>query len=116
MKSILLLGAGLLAACRASGPPYSSKEALGAERGWRIEPFAAEPAVVSPVALDIDENGNIYVVEDRGYPLNIAGKLGRAKLLRDTDGDGIPDRRDHEAHPTFARAALLAAQGLEGHV
>jgi len=107
MKAILLLSALLLAGCRSSGPPYSPKEALGRfqiERGWRIEPFASEPAIVSPVAMDIDENGNIYVVEDRGYPLNIAGKLGRIKLLRDTNGDGIPDQvtifADHLVMPT----------------
>ena len=106
-KAILPLSAVLLAACGSSGPPYSPKDALGKfqiERGWRIEPFASEPDVVSPVAMDIDENGSIYVVEDRGYPLNIAGKVGRIKLLRDTNGDGIPDRAtifaDHLVMPT----------------
>ncbi len=48
--------------------------------------------MVSPVAMDIDENGNIYVVEDRAYPLNVKGHVGRVKMLRDTDGDGYPDK------------------------
>ena len=86
---------------------YSQADALKTfqlESGYRIEPFIAEPAVVSPVAMDIDENGDIYVVEDRGYPLNVDGKVGRVKMLRDTNGDGIPDRvtifADHLVLPT----------------
>src|SRR5258708_5431920 len=92
---VAALAAVLLAGCGASGPPYAPKDALKSfriEPGSRIELFAAEPAIVSPVAMDIDENGNIYVAEDRGYPLNIDGKVGRIKLLRDTNGDGIPDQ------------------------
>src|SRR5580704_4478625 len=103
----LLCALVLLCGCRKSGPPYSPADALKTfqlESGYRIEPFAAEPAVVSPVAMDVDENGDIYVVEDRGYPLNIDGKLGRVKMLRDTNGDGIPDRvtifADHLVLPT----------------
>ena len=60
--------------------------------GYQIEPFATEPSVVSPVAMDIDEDGRIYVVEDRAYPLDVNGKVGRVKLLEDTNGDGKPDR------------------------
>jgi putative membrane-bound dehydrogenase-like protein len=60
--------------------------------GYDIEPFASEPSVVSPVAMDIDEDGRIYVVEDRGYPLEVKGRIGRVKLLEDSDGDGKPER------------------------
>jgi putative membrane-bound dehydrogenase-like protein len=42
--------------------------------------------------MDVDENGRIYVVEDRGYPLSTETPLGRIKLIEDTNGDGIPDR------------------------
>src|SRR5229473_3595114 len=85
----------LLAGCGKSGPPYSQKEAIKTfqiDPAYRIEPFVSEPAVVSPVAMDFDENGRIFVVEDRGYPLNPEQRLGRVKLLEDTNGDGIPDR------------------------
>jgi putative membrane-bound dehydrogenase-like protein len=60
--------------------------------GYRIEPYAAEPDVVSPVAMEVDEDGRVYVVEDRGYPLDVKGNVGRVKLLEDTNGDGKPDR------------------------
>src|SRR5260221_100654 len=61
-------------------------------REYRLDRFVSDPAVVSPVAMDFDENGRIFVVEDRGYPLNPEQRLGRVKLLEDTNGDGIPDR------------------------
>jgi putative membrane-bound dehydrogenase-like protein len=83
------------AGCRKSGPPYSADDALNTfkiEFGYHVAKFAAEPDVESPVAMDIDENGRIYVVEDRGYPLSTDKPLGRIKLLEDTNGDGIPDR------------------------
>jgi putative membrane-bound dehydrogenase-like protein len=85
----------VLAACSRPGPPYSPREALKtlqAEPGFHAELFAAEPDIVSPVAMEFDENGRLYVVEDPGYPLNVAGKVGRIKLLEDTNGDGRPDR------------------------
>ena len=81
---------------RASRPPYSPQDALQTftiEPGFRIEPYIAEPDIRSPVAMEFDENGRIYVVENPGYPLNVEGKVGRVILLEDTDGNGRPDRR-----------------------
>jgi putative membrane-bound dehydrogenase-like protein len=86
----------LLAACGRSHPPYSPKDALKTfriEPGFRIETFISEPDIRSPVAMEWDEDGRIYVVEDPGYPLNTEGKVGRVILLEDTNGDGRPDRR-----------------------
>ena len=80
--------------CQSSGPPHSPDEALASfqlEPGFQIELFAAEPDIVDPVAMEIDENGRIYVVENPAYPLAVDDKLGRVKLLQDTDGDGRPD-------------------------
>src|SRR5436305_9385401 len=85
----------LMTGCRKAGPPYSIDEELKTfkiEPGFHIDKFSSEPNVVSPVAMDFDENGRIYVAEDRGYPLSTDNPLGRVKLLEDTDGDGIPDR------------------------
>ena len=71
--------------------------------GFKIEMVASEPMIADPVAMDVDENGNIYVVELHGYPLDTSG-LGKIKLLTDTNGDGIPDKStlfaDHLRMPT----------------
>jgi putative membrane-bound dehydrogenase-like protein len=73
------------------------------EHGFRLELFAAEPQVASPVDACFDENGRMYVAEMRDYPfsweptkLNPAGggkkDAGVVRLLEDTDGDGKADR------------------------
>ncbi|MCU0449069.1 MAG: c-type cytochrome [Bernardetiaceae bacterium] len=59
--------------------------------GLEIELFAAEPLVADPVAMEVDENGLVYVVEMHGYPLDKSG-TGRVKILTDTDADGYPDQ------------------------
>src|SRR5712692_5969338 len=92
---ITLFVAFLLAGCRKSRPPYGVADALKTykvESGFHVENVFAEPDVISPAAMDIDENGRIYVVEDRGYPLSTDIPLGRVKMLEDTNGDGIPDK------------------------
>ena len=91
---LITLASGGPSAREDSGPPYAPARALETfriEPGFRIELVAAEPDVVSPVAMEIDEDGRIYVVEMPGYPLDTA-PTGRVKRLDDTDGDGRPDR------------------------
>ncbi|MEO5820326.1 MAG: PVC-type heme-binding CxxCH protein, partial [Vicinamibacteraceae bacterium] len=88
-SALLLLGTGSLA-WREDGPPYSPAESMATmqlEAGYRIELVAAEPDIQSPVAMDFDEQGRLFVVEMPGYPLDTA-PTGRVKLLEDTDGDG----------------------------
>ncbi len=79
-------------------PPKSPAEALKTFRlhpGFRIELAAAEPLLASPVALDFDENGRLYVAEFVEFNQN-ASKTphgrGRIRLLEDTDGDGIYEK------------------------
>ena len=94
-----VLGASLVVllvatACHRAIPPYSPEEARKAfqiESGYSIELVAAEPRVASPVALDFDEDGRMFVVEMPGYPLD-TGPTGRIRLLEDRDGDGRFER------------------------
>ncbi len=61
-----------------------------ADPDLEIELFVSEPLVMDPVAMEVDENGDLYVVEMPGYPLDTEGS-GRVRLLRDTNHDGKPD-------------------------
>jgi putative membrane-bound dehydrogenase-like protein len=72
-------------------PPEKALATLQVADGFQIEMVASEPLVADPVAMEIDENGNMYVVEMHGYPLDKSGS-GKIKLLTDTDGDGKMDQ------------------------
>ena len=99
---LLLLTASIRAEDPKSGTldgplaPEKAPQSFRLEPGLRVELVAAEPLVVSPVAMAFDERGRLYVAEDRGYPTGPGeGKppVGRVALLEDTDGDGRMDRR-----------------------
>ncbi len=66
--------------------------------GFEITPFASEPMIEKPVALDYDPAGRLWVCEMIGYMLDIDGKdeekpHGRIVVLEDTDQDGKADKR-----------------------
>src|SRR5690625_1192535 len=60
--------------------------------GFKIELVASEPLISDPVDMTIDEEGNMYVVEMHGYPLDV-DYTGKVILLKDKNGDGKMDER-----------------------
>src|SRR5687768_13273918 len=79
-----------------------------ADDSLRIELAAAEPDVVDPVAIRFDEDGRMWVVEMRDYPLGVPeGPISRIRVLEDRDGDGR-----FETATTFADK-LLFVTGLQ---
>src|SRR5947208_939925 len=63
--------------------------------GFRVELVAAGPAISSPVAIDFDEDGRLFVVEYPEYNQygNKAFKgHGCVKVLEDADGDGFYEK------------------------
>ncbi len=72
--------------------PVDAIKTLQVRPGFRAELMAAEPLIASPVAMDFDENGRLYIVEMRDYSEHRDERLGRVKLLEDTDGDGRFDK------------------------
>jgi putative membrane-bound dehydrogenase-like protein len=92
LRSALAALAALAASCHraSSGPPYDPARALATMRlapGLRLDAFVSEPAIASPVAIEFDEKGRLFVVEMPGYPLDTR-PTGRVKLLEDADQDG----------------------------
>lgn len=71
--------------------PVEALASFQVEPGFKVELLASEPLIASPVDMEIDEYGRMYVVEMPGYPLDKSG-TGRIKLLSDTDGDGVMDK------------------------
>src|SRR5262245_11445240 len=78
---------------KASGQPYLKPEEtvsrMKVADGFEVKLFAAEPEIVNPIAMTVDEKGRVWVVECFEYPKRTAkGKMprDRIKILEDTDG------------------------------
>jgi putative membrane-bound dehydrogenase-like protein len=79
-------------------PPTEPRDAIktfSLAPGFRIELVACEPLIRSPVAIDFDEDGRLYVAEFPEY--NLQGdptfkERGAIKRLEDTHGDGFYDK------------------------
>lgn len=72
--------------------PKEAQKAIKTLPGYRAELMAAEPLVASPVAMEWDESGRLFVAEMRGYSEHRDEGLSRIRLLSDTDGDGRYDK------------------------
>ena len=75
--------------------PADAAKSIRMLSGFRIELLAAEPMVSSPVDMQFDENGLLWVIEMIDYPYDKregVPQQGRVRILEDTDGDGRPDR------------------------
>ncbi len=111
-----LAGAGDAGAQDGPLTPEQAARSFRLEPGLRVELVAAEPLVVSPVALAFDERGRLFVAENRGYPTGPgAGRppAGRVALLEDDDGDGRMDRRTEFAEGlTFPNGLMPWKGGL----
>lgn len=109
--TVILLIVQMLAGC-SSQEKYkggvSAEEALSTftiADGFQIEQIAAEPLITSPVDMEIDEYGRMWVVEMHGYPLDKSGS-GNIVILSDTSGDGVMDKR------TVFKDSLILPNGI----
>ncbi len=77
--------------------PEDALETFYLPPGYQIELVASEPMVEDPVAIDVDADGRMWVVEMRAYMPNVEGEgervpRGRISVLEDEDGDGRMDK------------------------
>jgi len=81
---------------RAPNAPRSAEEAIThmtVPEGFSVDVVAAEPDIMNPVAMCIDERGRFWITESFEYPRREAGPgRDRIKILEDTDGDGRTDK------------------------
>lgn len=79
-------------------PPKSPQDAVKTFQlapGYEIQLVASEPAIRSPVAVDFDEDGRMYVAEFPEYNQHANPNFkekGAIKLLEDTKGTGVYDK------------------------
>lgn len=77
-------------------PPTAPAQALDTFQvadGYEMRLVASEPLIGSPVAVEWDADGRMYVCEMRGYSENRDDQISTIGLLVDDDDDGIYDRR-----------------------
>lgn len=84
--------------------------------GFRIELVASDPLIEDPVGMRFDEDGRLWVLEMRGFMLDINSTgdkepSGRVKILEDVDGDGKMDRATIFLDGLVLPRALCLTQG-----
>ena len=73
--------------------PQTAAKMMTVPEGFSVEVVAAEPDIVNPVAMTIDERGRFWITESLEYPRKAPGPgKDRVKILEDTDGDGKCDK------------------------
>ncbi|MFA6546423.1 MAG: c-type cytochrome [Limisphaerales bacterium] len=102
-----------------ANPPLSPGAALKTfklPRGFRMEVVAADPLIETPIAMQWDADGRLWVVEMPSYmPTPTADgenePLNRISVLEDTDGDGRMDRKTVFLDKLVMPRALCLAYG-----
>lgn len=122
LKLIFLWAVSLFVGCeKGPSPALSPQESMThfqLEEGLQIELVAAEPMIEEPVAITFDAKGHLWVVEMRGYMMNIDMEgeelpNGRIVVLSDEDGDGKMDKRRVFADSlVMPRAIAILSDGV----
>ncbi len=75
--------------------PEEAADAMTVPDGFSVTLAAAEPDVLRPIALALDDRGRVWVAEAMGYPLRAPEGEGADRILifEDTNGDGSLDSR-----------------------
>ncbi len=79
--------------------------------GFRMELIASEPLVATPVAMEWDASGALFVCEMLGYSEDRDAGMSRIARLRDLDGDGVYDQRTTFAEGLLWPTALFPYDG-----
>lgn len=119
------LGVALwIAATALAGPPNQpapqspeqSLRSIVVQPGFHVELVASEPLIRSPVAIDFDEDGRMYVVQYTEYNDFAATRphgSSAIRLLEDRDGDGRYEHASSFADDVkFASGVLCYAGGV----
>jgi len=92
-------------------PPEVALKSFTTAKGFEIQLVASEPLVASPVAIEWDAEGRLYVCEMRGYSEDRDAGLSRIRRLEDTDQDGRYDTSVVYAEGLLWPTALFPYKG-----
>lgn len=90
--SAVLFSAASLFANDSGLSPQEELKTFKVEPPLRVELVASEPQVESPCAMAFDDQGRLFVAENRGYPRTDDPPQGRIVMLESTKHDGHYDK------------------------
>jgi mono/diheme cytochrome c family protein/HEAT repeat protein len=78
--------------------PQEEVKTFSLPPGFHVELVASEPLIDSPILMDFDSDGRLWVVEMPTFLPDLSGRdskepLDRVSVLEDTDGDGVMDKK-----------------------
>jgi mono/diheme cytochrome c family protein/HEAT repeat protein len=78
--------------------PQDEMKTFSLPPGFHVELVAAEPLIDSPILMDFDADGRLWVVEMPTFLPDTSGRdskepLDRVSVLEDTNGDGVMDKK-----------------------
>ena len=78
--------------------PEEEMKTFSMPPGYRVELVASEPMIESPILMDFDADGRLWVLEMLTFLPDTSGRdsrepLNRVSVLEDTNGDGKMDKK-----------------------
>jgi mono/diheme cytochrome c family protein/glucose/arabinose dehydrogenase len=78
--------------------PEEAMKTFSLPPGFRVELVASEPMIESPILMDFDADGRLWVLEMLTFLPDTSGRdsrepLNRVSVLEDTNGDGKMDKK-----------------------
>jgi mono/diheme cytochrome c family protein/glucose/arabinose dehydrogenase len=98
--------------------PEDEMKTFSMPPGYRVELVAAEPMIESPILMDFDPDGRLWVLEMLTFLPDTSGRdsrepLNRVSVLEDTNGDGKMDKKTVFADKlSMPRALKVLDQGV----
>src|SRR4029450_3919045 len=78
--------------------PQDEMRTFSVPPGFHVELVASEPMIDSPILIDFDSDGRLWVVEMPTFLPDTSGRdskepLDRVSVVEDTNGDGVMDKK-----------------------
>jgi len=91
--------------------PAAEQRSFTVAEGFEVNLFASEPMIASPIQMNFDAQGRLWVASSSVYPQIEPGQVADDKILmlEDTDGDGRADKST-----VFADGLLIPTGVLPG--
>lgn len=91
--------------------PAAEQRSFTVAEGFEVNLFASEPMIASPIQINFDAQGRLWVASSSVYPQIEPGQVADDKILmlEDTDGDGSADKST-----VFADGLLIPTGVLPG--